>query len=90
MCSGVFLFFKKKCKMKSGKIQESAIMKKAVHGIFIVVLSMKRVSFFLLLLSAGLFIHGHAGAVVITCPDTADVYIDQCLTCSPPGGGHQF
>ena len=46
---------------------------------------MKKVLFLLLLLIAGLFVYSHAEADTITCTDTADVYIDQCLTCTPVG-----
>jgi hypothetical protein len=44
----------------------------------------------MLLFIAGLFVYSHAEADTITCTDTADVYIDQCLTCSPPGGDTNF
>ena len=41
----------------------------------------------MLLFIAGLLLYiRHAAADTITCADTADVYIDQCLTCTTPEG----
>jgi hypothetical protein len=51
---------------------------------------MKKFLFLLLLIMAGLSICSPAKADTVSCNDIADVYIDQCITCTPSGGDTNF
>jgi len=51
---------------------------------------MKKILSLFFCFASVLFFYSHAGAAAISCPDTADVYIDQCIGCSPEGGDTNY